>query len=391
MSRKLKTLDTLEFEGKTVLCRVDFNVPLDGTTVRDDTRIVAALPTIRRLLEHAEKVVLCSHLGRPRGQRVEALSLLPAAARLSELLEADVVFAHDIIGDEVTALIKDQPPGSVVVLENLRFDPREKAGDDDFARGLAAHCDVFVDDAFGAMHRAHASITGVPQHRPSAAGLLVQREVEQLSRLVSGVNHPFAAVLGGAKVSDKMGIIEALSKKVDHLFIGGAMAYTFLAAQGVPVGKSRVEEDKLDLARDLLERCSSDGTVVHLPVDHVVAAEFSKDAEPSVVSEIPDEAMGLDIGPATVEAWQDVLARAKTLFWNGPMGVFEWPAFSNGTRKIAEIFAGSTGFTVIGGGDSAAAAATFGVSDKIDHVSTGGGASLEYLEKRDLPGLEALR
>lgn len=390
------TLDDLTVDGHRVLVRVDFNVPLDGETVTDDTRIRGALPTIRELREKGARVVLCSHLGRPKGKADAKLSLLPAAARLAELLASDVVFSHDTVGDDVVQLAKELPPGGVMVLENLRFAPGEKANDPDFARALAAIGEHYVDDAFGAMHRAHASITGVPEVLGGGVvGRLVQKEVEQLgSLLASDQRHelaPFAAILGGAKVSDKIGVIEALSKKVDHLFIGGAMAYTFLAAEGRAVGASRVEDDKLDLARDLLAACSRRGVKVHLPVDHVVAERFAADAEPSTVTDIPDGSMGLDIGPATLQAWTDVLATCQTVLWNGPMGVFEWDSFAGGTRGVAEALAASTARTIVGGGDSAAAVARFGLSDRMTHVSTGGGASLEFLEHGDLVGLQALR
>ncbi|TNE88608.1 MAG: phosphoglycerate kinase [Deltaproteobacteria bacterium] len=388
---KLKTLEDLRLEDATVLCRVDFNVPLDGDSIRDDTRIRAALPTIQALREGGARIVLMSHLGRPKGQRVPSLSLLPAAARLAELVDAEVVFAHDTVGDGVAELVRELPEGGILVLENLRFDPREKAGDDEFSKALASLGTCFVNDAFGALHRAHASITGAAAHLPSAAGLLVQAEVEALGKLVSRPERPFGAILGGAKVSDKMGVIDALSKKVDHLFIGGAMAYTFLASRGEDVGSSRIESDKLELADELLALCEERGVKVHLPVDHVVADRFAEDAEPSTHDHIPEGTMGLDIGPKTVEAWTAVMATCQTLFWNGPLGVFEWDAFSGGTRSIAEAMASSQAWTVVGGGDSAAAVAAFGLSDRMDHVSTGGGASLEFLEKGDLVGLAPLK
>jgi len=391
MTASLPTLDDLDLEGKAVLCRVDFNVPLKGNTINDDTRVRAALPTIRRIREVADKLVLCSHLGRPKGQRVPELSLLPIAARLAELLDVEVVFAHDTVGDEVVKLRKDLPSGGVMVVENLRYDPREKAGDTDFARELAALGEVFVNDAFGALHRAHASITGVPSHRPSAAGLLIQNEIASLEKLQKRAERPFAAIIGGAKVSDKIGVFEALSRRVDHFFVGGAMAYTFLAARDVAVGTSRVEQEKVELAAKLAERCHARGVKLHLPSDHVVAATFAEDAEPETVNEIPEGRMALDIGPETVRAWSEILGRCRTVFWNGPLGVFEWDSFSGGTRGIAEAVASSSAFTFIGGGDSAAAVARFGLADRFGHVSTGGGASLEYLEKGDLPGLAALR
>jgi phosphoglycerate kinase len=390
------TLDQLDFAGKRVLLRVDFNVPLEGGVVTDDTRIRGALPTIARLRAGNARVVACSHLGCPKGKGFEKdWSLEPVAARLAELVDVEVVFAHEVVGDEVVQLAKDLPPGGLMVIENLRFHPGEKDNDPEFARQLAALGDVYVDDAFGAMHRGDASIAGVAALLPGAVGLLVQKEVEALGSLLSSDNRiekaPFAAILGGAKVSDKMGVIESLSKRIDHLFVGGAMAYTFLAAQGVPVGTSKIEADKLDLARQLLDKCKTRGVKVHLPVDHVVADRFAEDATPEVVTAIPDGKMGLDVGPATLRGWGEVLAACKTVFWNGPMGVFEWDAFAGGTRGVAEALAGASAHTVVGGGDSAAALAKFGLQDRVSHVSTGGGASLEFLEQGDLVGLAALR
>ncbi len=388
-------LDDLSIDGHRVLVRVDFNVPLDGGKIVDDTRIRGALPTITALRGKGARVVLASHLGRPKGKVDPSMSLLPAAARLAELLETDVVFSHDTVGDGVVQLARELPPGGVMVLENLRFHPGEKAGDPDFARQLADLGELFVNDAFGAMHRAHASIVGVPRILGGAIGKLVEKELDALGSLLDTqsrlVRAPFAAILGGAKVSDKMGVIEALSKRIDHLFIGGAMAYTFLAAQGVAVGRSRVEEDKLELAAALLTKCSNRAVKVHLPVDHVVAPDFEEGATPTTVADIPDDQMGLDIGPTTLAAWAEVLGRAHTIFWNGPMGVFEWDSFAGGTRGIAEAVASNPGLTVVGGGDSAAAVARFGLADRIRHVSTGGGASLEYMEVGDLVGLQALR
>lgn len=392
MSARLPTLADLDVQDKIVLVRVDFNVPMDDGNVTDDTRIRGALPTIRHLRDQGARLVLASHLGRPKGPD-PSQSLLPAAARLAELLGDEVIFSHDIVGDEVADLARELPPKGVMVLENLRFDPGEAAGSSDFARALAKLADCYVNDAFGTMHRDDASITGVPKHLPSAVGLLVQREVEVLGALLSGdrAAGSVAAILGGAKVSDKIGVIDALSKRVDHLFVGGAMAYTFLTAQGVPVGASRIEADKVELAQRLLARCANRGVKVHLPVDHVVATEFAETASPTIAATIAEGQMGLDIGPDTVRAWTDALARCGTVFWNGPLGVFEWDAFAGGTRGIAEALAASSATTVVGGGDSAAAVARFGLADRFTWISTGGGASLEYLEHGDLPGLAALR
>lgn len=392
MSSFIPTLADLDFAGKVVICRVDFNVPLRDGAVADDTRIRLALPTIQALRESASRVVLCSHLGRPKGKVEAKLSLLPVAAHLAELLDDEVVFSHDLTGDEVKQLIDEQPDGAVIMLENLRFDPGEAGNDAAFAKGLADLADVYVDDAFGTMHRESASIIGLAKLLPGAMGKLVQAEVEALGNLLSTPHRPFAAVLGGAKVSDKMKVLDRLSSKVDHLFIGGAMSHTFLAAQGKPTGTSRVEPDQYEVASDLLARATSRGCQVHLPEDFVVAPTFSADAPATVVTEIPDDQMGLDIGPATAKAWADALAGCRTLFWNGPLGVVEYDSFAGGSKAVAEAFAASKGFTVIGGGDSAAFVAKLGIADELRHVSTGGGASLDFLELGGaLPGLEVLR
>lgn len=385
------TLADIDLSGKTVLVRVDFNVPLDGDVITDDTRIREALPTIVELRGRAAKVVLASHLGRPKNGPTPEFSLLPAAARLAELLGVEVIFAHDTVGEGVEALVHEAPEGSVIVLENVRFFPGEQKNDPEFAKQLAALADAFVNDAFGTMHRADASIVGVPALLPSAMGRLVQKEVEALSALLGTPKRPFGAVLGGAKVSDKIAVIDRLSQKVDHLFVGGAMAATFLAAQGRPIGTSKHEADQVAFAASMIEQIRARGCTLHLPVDHVVAPAFAEDAPATVVDTIPDDQMALDIGPATVAAWRQVLGACRTLFWNGPMGVFEWDSFAAGSRGIAEAFAASAGFTVVGGGDSAACVAKFGVAAKMGHVSTGGGAALEFLENADLVGLEALR
>jgi len=394
MANRLPILDDLDFEGKIVLCRVDFNVPLKGGVVTDDTRITAFLPTLKHIRDTGARVVLCSHLGRPKGKRDPSLSLLPAAAKLATLIDAEVIFAHDTVGDEVAALARELPDGGVMVVENLRFDSREKAGDDEFARDLAALADVFVCDAFGAMHREHASITGVCEHLPSAAGLLVEKEIEALSKLTGRVDHPFAAVLGGAKVADKTSVVEALAKRVDHIFIGGAMANTFLHARGVSVGASRISSASVDAALDALDACDAAGVEVHLPVDFVVADRFAEDAEPKPVVDIDPDDMALDIGPETVANWSEVLADCRTVFWNGPMGVFEFETFASGTFSIANTLAECTtsngAVSIVGGGDSVAAINQSGKSADISHISTGGGASLKLLEGKDLPGVVAL-
>ena len=389
----VRSIHNLAIESnQVVLCRVDFNVPMDGVTIRDDYRIRAALPTLKAILETGAKLVLCSHLGRPKGQRLEQFSLLPIAARLAELLERDVVFAHDDLSSETSHLVHELPENGILMLENLRFFQGEKSGEAAFARQLADLADVYINDAFGAMHREHASITGVPSHIESRGiGLLVEKELAALGCLLGSVEHPYGAIIGGAKVSDKIGVIEALAKQVDHIFIGGAMAYTFLAALEQPTGKSRVERDKLTVATALLELCQANECQVHLPTDHVVAEHFDETAESEIVESIPENKMGLDIGPETVSNWSSALQECKTIFWNGPLGVFEWDSFAGGTRGIAEAMAAANGYTVVGGGDSAAAAIQFGLREKLDHISTGGGASLEYLEFGELPGLYALR
>jgi phosphoglycerate kinase len=391
MGAPVPSLDQLDVTNRRVFLRVDFNVPLQDGKITDDTRIRAALPTIQHLRSNGCRIVIASHLGRPKGVD-PALSLEPAAARLAELLNVEVVFAHDMVGDDVELMSKELPHGGVMMLENLRFHAGEKGGDEAFAAALSRLGDVYVNDAFGAMHRAETSIAAVVSHFETAGvGFLVQKELEALGRCLNGATRPYVAILGGAKVSDKIAVIEALSARVDSLLIGGAMAYTFLKAKGFETGASRVETDKLELAQKLLERCAERGVHVYLPVDHVVNDSFESTAEPRTVDLLGASDMGLDIGPATVAAYADVIRAAKTVFWNGPMGVFEREPYAGGTRGVAQACTECPGYTVVGGGDSAAAAEQFGLADKFTHVSTGGGASLEFLEGEELPGIKALK
>jgi phosphoglycerate kinase len=386
----LPSLDSLDVSGKRVLTRLDLNVPLDGEKVTDATRIEASLPTIRALLERGASVICCSHLGRPKGKPDPKYSLEPVAGVLSELLGMEVrkTSAPDGPPEELEGLA----PGQVALLENLRFDPGEEANDPDFAQRLASLADVYVDDAFGAVHRAHASVVGVPERLPSAAGLLLHKEVEVLSGLLASPRHPFVVVLGGAKVSDKIGVVRNLIRRADAILIGGAMANTFLAASGVKVGASKVEADRLEEVRGTLAAAADAGVMLILPDDVVVAEAFAPDAPARMVSvhQIPEATMALDIGRETRERFDQWIDSAATLLWNGPMGVFEWEAFAEGTREVARSVAACQGMTVVGGGDSAAALAAFGMSDQVSHLSTGGGASLEYLEGKNLPGLAAL-
>jgi phosphoglycerate kinase len=391
-----RTLSDLDVSGKRVLVRVDFNVPIKNGAITDDTRIRASLPTITWLLDHGATVILASHLGRPKGKRNPEFSLRPPAERLSKLLGGrPVQFAEDCVGEEARAAIEAAGKGGVVLLENLRFHPEEEKNDSGFAKQLAELADVYVNDAFGSAHRAHASTEGIVHHvKQAAAGLLMGKEVEYLGRVLENPDRPFVAVLGGAKVSDKLEVIENLISKVDALLIGGAMAYTFLKARGVEVGKSLVEAELLDTARDVERRAQERGLRFELPVDHVVAAKI----EAGVANEVLDVSdpsiegrMGLDIGPKTIATYRSVIGGAKTVVWNGPMGVFEIDDFAKGTIEIARAVAGVKGTTVIGGGDSIAAVAKAGVTDKITHISTGGGASLEFLGGRILPGVAALK
>ena len=416
----LKSVDQIAVAGRRVFLRVDFNVPrekreaiknqarravegeapralpVEGATrapIIDDTRIREALPTIQYLLEQKAKVILASHMGRPKGKDLEE-SLMEVATRLTELLNKEVIFPEDCVGDAVRKLAHDLREGEILLLENLRFHKEEEANDPHFAETLAQLGEVYLTDAFGALHRAHASTVGMVGHfKEKGIGFLVKKELEFLGRLINNPERPFFVVLGGAKVSDKIGLIENLLPKIDGLLLGGGLAYTFLKAQGIPVGRSRVEEEKLYLAQKILQKGKENGVPIHLPVDHRVAEKMEESAVPWVTSRIGDREMGLDIGPETAKTYADLLGRAKTVFWNGPMGVFEIPSFAEGTAAVAKAVAFSTeagAFSVVGGGESLAAVRMSGVADRISHLSTGGGATLEYLEGKELPGLKVL-
>jgi phosphoglycerate kinase len=391
----IKTIRDLKLDSRRAFIRVDFNVPLDGTKVTDDTRIREALPTIKFALEAGARVVLASHLGRPKPGKTDGLSLEPAGQRLSELTGTEVHLPEDCIGDAPRKVVKDLRPGQICLLENLRFHPEEEKNDEAFARELAELCDVYIDDAFGACHRAHASVHALPRIvRERGCGFLIEKEINALGRLVADPGKPYVAVLGGAKVSDKIDVVEALLARVDVLCIGGAMANTFLAARGVNVQASRVEKDKLPLARTLLDKARSLKVAVLLPEDVVVASALDANSGNTVdVGAIPAGMMALDIGPKSVTLFSSKFPSAQTIFWNGPMGLFEKAPFASGTMNLARAMAAATGFTVVGGGDSAAAVAQAGpeISEKFKHISTGGGASLELLEGKKLPGIEVLR
>jgi phosphoglycerate kinase len=391
---RLRTIDDLgDLEGRRVFVRADFNVPIEDGKVTDDLRITATLPTLQALRERRASVIVGAHLGRPDGEPRDDLRLGPVAARLEEAGGFEVRKLDEVTGPAVEEACSNLDRGEVVMLENLRFDPREESNDRSFAEELARLADAYVDDAFGAAHRAHASVVGVAELLPNAAGLLMRREVEVLSRLLEGPDEPFVAVLGGVKVSDKLGVVDALLDRVDALLVGGAMAFTFLVAQGAEVGDSLVEGDQVDEVREALDRAQTKGVLVVLPEDVVAASEPSLEVRTETVpaNRIPKGLKGLDVGPRTVEEFTRVLADARTVFWNGPMGVFELEPFSRGTRGVAQAVAGINAFTVIGGGDSVAAIRRLGFEDQIDHLSTGGGASLEFLEGKDLPGVAVLR
>ena len=390
----VRTLKDVDLAGKRVLVRVDFNVPIKDGKVTDATRIEGALPTIRHILSASDtRLILMSHLGRPKGKRNPDLSLAPVAQKLSELLGKNVTMASDCIGPEVEGAVAAMKAGDVILLENLRFHPEEEANDPAFAKQLASLADVYVSDAFGTVHRAHASTEGITKFLPSVAGFLIEKEMRFFEPLLNNPARPFVAIIGGAKVSTKIEVLNNLITRCTTLIIGGGMSYTFLKAQGHSVGKSLVEEEYIQTAKDLLQKGKELSVEILLPVDHTVASEFSESAKPEPVDsvDIPDGKIAMDIGPKTLAIMKDKIAAAKSLVWNGPMGVFEFDSFAAGTLETAKMVAACAGTTVVGGGDSVAAANKFRLADKIDHVSTGGGASLEYLEGKTLPGIAALQ
>jgi len=388
-----KTIRDIDVNGKKVLVRVDFNVPMDSEkNITDDIRIKAALPTINYLIEHGAKVILVSHLGRPKGKFNPEYSLKPVSERLSELLNKSVLMAKDVIGPDAKEKAKNLKDGEVLLLENVRFYPEEEKNDPEFAKELASLADIYVNDAFGTAHRAHASTAGVAKYLPAVSGFLIEKELKFLGDALDNPKRPFVAILGGAKVSDKIGVITNLLDKVDSLLIGGGMAYTFIKAKGYEIGKSLLEEDKLDLAKDLMEKAKEKGVNLMLPLDTAISKELKPGSYYQVVNieEMPADQIGVDIGPKTIEAYSKIITEAMTVIWNGPMGVFEIPEFARGTEEIAMAMSQCKGTTIIGGGDSAAAVEQLGYADKVTHISTGGGASLEFLEGKTLPGIEVL-
>ncbi|WP_203248713.1 phosphoglycerate kinase [Sporosarcina beigongshangi] len=387
-----KTMKDLQLEGQRVFCRVDFNVPMENGQVTDVTRIRAAIPTIEYMVEQGAKVILASHLGRPNGEVNEEMRLTVAGEKLAELIGKPVLKLDTSIGQEVEQAIASMKNGDIVLLENVRFHAGEEKNDADLAKNFADLADVFVNDAFGAAHRAHASTAGIADYIPAVSGLLIEKELDVLGKALSTPERPFTAIIGGAKVKDKIGVINHLLDKVDNLIIGGGLAYTFLKAQGYEIGKSLLEEDKIDLAKSFIQKAKDNGVKLYLPIDVTIADDFSKDANTKVVKNdaIPADWEGLDIGTETAELYAKVIEESKLIIWNGPMGVFELEPFAGGTKRVAQAMAVTSGYTVIGGGDSAAAVEKFGVADKMDHISTGGGASLEFMEGKDLPGVSAL-
>ena len=389
------TIKDIDVNGKKVLLRCDFNVPLDeNLNITDKTRIIAALPTIKYLLDHNAKLILCSHLGRPKGEVKKEFSLAPVAKELSNQLGKEVKLAEDITGPSAKELTSNMKEGDIVLLENVRFDPREEKNDDEFSKGLASLAEVYVNDAFGTCHRAHSSTAGVAKYLPSACGFLIEKELKALGDALNNPVRPFVAILGGKKVSDKIGVIDSLLEKVDTLLIGGGMAYTFYKAQGYGVGNSVCELDKLDLATSLMEKAKAKGVKMLLPLDNKIGKEFKPETESKVVkySEIPDGWEGFDIGPETIKLYTEELQKAKTVLWNGPVGLFEFDQFAVGTNAIAKCLSELKDCTtIIGGGDSAAAVTKAGLADKMSHISTGGGASLEFIEGKKLPGIECIQ
>ncbi|MBF7097228.1 phosphoglycerate kinase [Alkalibacter sp. M17DMB] len=390
-----KSIMDIDLKGKKVLMRADFNVPLDGETITDNTRITATLPTINYILENGGKLILMSHLGRPKGSPDPKYSLAPVAAELSKLLERPVMFAYDdeVVGENAKKATANMQEGDVVLLQNTRFRKEETDNDPGFSKELASLADIFVNDAFGAVHRAHASTAGVADYIPAVCGLLIEKELRFLGSALDDPQRPFTAILGGAKVSDKIGVINNLMEKVDNLIIGGGMAYTFLKAMGHEIGTSLLEEDKIELAKELMEKAKEKKINLLLPVDIVVAEKFAADANHKTVKvdSIPADHMGLDIGGETAKIFADTIKGSKLVIWNGPMGVFEFEAFANGTIAVAKAMAESDATTIVGGGDSASAAVNLGFADKMTHISTGGGASLTFLEGKALPGIEILQ
>ena len=394
MNYNKKTVYDVDVKGKKVLLRCDFNVPQNKETgeITSDKRIVAAIPTIKYLLDNGAAVIACSHLGKPKGEWKPKLTLAPVAERLAQLLGQEVIFAKDIIGEDAQAKAAALQPGQILLLENLRFDIREEKNGADFAKALADMAEIFVSDAFGTVHRAHASTAGVAAYLPAYSGLLVDKELSIMGKALDDPKRPFVAVLGGAKVSDKINVINNLLEKADTIIIGGGMAYTFKKAQGYEIGTSLLEADRIDYAKEMIEKAAAKGVKFLLPVDNLCAAEFSADAEPVLVEgNIPENLMGMDIGPKTVELFAEAVKGAGTIVWNGPMGVFEFDKFAGGTKAMAKALAESGAVTIVGGGDSAAAVEKLGFADKITHISTGGGASLEFLEGKELPGVACLQ
>ena len=387
-----KTVEDINVSGKKVLVRCDFNVPLKDGEITSDKRIVASLPTIKYLIDHNAKVILCSHLGRPKGEFKPEFSLAPVAKRLSELLGKEVKMAKDVVGESAQALAAELKDGDVLLLENVRFHAEETKNDPEFSKALASLADIYVNDAFGSAHRAHSSTTGVADYLPAVCGYLIQKEIEFMGGALENPKRPLVAILGGAKVSDKIGVINNLLDKVDTLIVGGGMAYTFFVAKGYHVGTSLVEEDKVELAKDMMNKAAEKGVKFLLPIDNVVGKEFDADTEYQTINsdEFPAGWMGLDIGPKTRELFADAVKGSGTVIWNGPMGVSEWDHFANGTIAVATAVAESGAISIIGGGDSAAAVQKLGFADKMSHISTGGGASLEFLEGKELPGIAAL-